>query len=77
MQDENKIILLTKNYVYSCNSSNMHQWTTISKDSVFRNCASKPVIKGRFAFFADWKNNVHMFNLDSYELITIVLGENL
>ncbi|OMJ77064.1 hypothetical protein SteCoe_23416 [Stentor coeruleus] len=66
IQDKNRIILLSKPNIFVCDIKNLENWVNISNTAIFESTTSKPVIRGRMAYFVDMNMNIYQFNLDTF-----------
>ncbi|OMJ74325.1 hypothetical protein SteCoe_26773 [Stentor coeruleus] len=68
IQDKNRVILLSKPNIFVCDMNNLENWINISSGASFESTTSKPVIRGRMAYFVDMSMNIYQFNLDTFVL---------
>lgn len=71
IKDNRKIHLLHENKVYISSEDDIKTFKSIALVGIFSFNTCLPVVKGRIAYFADFKCTIYQYNLDSHRLDTI------
>lgn len=67
IKDGGRICLMSNN-IYIADINDIENWRYVGKTTLFNSSTSKPVVRGRFAYFSDCDCNVYLFSLDSYKI---------
>ncbi|OMJ69084.1 hypothetical protein SteCoe_33284 [Stentor coeruleus] len=67
IKDDNRICLMS-NSIYVADINDIKNWKHVGETTLFYSSTSKPVVRGRFAYFSDCNCNIYLFGLDSYKI---------
>lgn len=71
VKDNKKIHFIVRGTVYLSNQDDIYTWQQGTLTGFFSYTECLPIIKGRFAYFADGPCEIYQYNLDSYEISKI------
>lgn len=58
--------------IYTGNAYDLKNWKDTKKLSISENSTCKPIIRGNYAFYSDWKSNVYRFDCNTLEVEKIM-----
>ncbi|OMJ82029.1 hypothetical protein SteCoe_17416 [Stentor coeruleus] len=58
--------------IYTGNTYDLKNWKDSKKLSISENSTCKPIVRGNYAFYSDWKSNVYRFNCSTLDVEKIM-----